>query len=115
MVVQPSLPGRAKWASDLIERLEDSQRGIVRGIKTTGDMVLQKKPVDLWLDKVVPGLALGVGLLLLVALTMPLPRSRRPGCLYPPFLLRPPVLSPSQGRRRYVTPRRAATPLWRPP
>jgi len=53
MVVQPSLPGRAKWASDLIERLEDSQRGIVRGIKTTGDMVLQKKPVDLWLDKVV--------------------------------------------------------------
>ena len=41
MVVQPSLPGRAKWASDLIERLEDSQRGIVRGIKTTGDMDLE--------------------------------------------------------------------------
>ena len=79
MVVQPSLPGRAKWASDLIERLEHSQRGIVRGIKTTGDMVLQKKPVDTLLDKLVPGLALGVGLLLLVALTMPLPRSRRPG------------------------------------
>lgn len=77
MVVQPSLPGRAKWASDLIERLEHSQRGIVRGLKTTGDMVLQKKPVDRWL--LVPGLALGVGLLLLVALTMPLPRSRRPG------------------------------------
>jgi len=78
MVVQPSLPGRAKWASDLIERLEHSQRGIVRGM-TTGDMVLQKKPVDRWLDKIVPGLALGVGLLVLVALTMPLPRSRRPG------------------------------------
>ena len=95
MVVQPSLPAsrRAKWASDLIERLDHSQRGIVRGIKTTvepqldllGDMVLdatgQKKPVDRWLDKLVPGLALGVGLLLLVALTMPLPRSRRPGWL----------------------------------
>ena len=93
VVVRPSLPAsrRAKWASDLIERLDHSQRGIVRGIKTTvepqldllGDMVLdatgQKKPVDRWLDKLVPGLALGVGLLLLVALTMPLPRSRRPG------------------------------------
>ena len=93
VVARPPLPAsrRAKWASDLIERLDHSQRGIVRGIKTTvepqldllGDMVLdatgQKKPVDRWLDKLVPGLALGVGLLLLVALTMPLPRSRRPG------------------------------------
>ena len=93
VVAGPPLPAsrRAKWASDLIERLDHSQRGIVRGIKTTvepqldllGDMVLdatgQKKPVDRWLDKLVPGLALGVGLLLLVALTMPLPRSRRPG------------------------------------
>ena len=53
--------------------------GIDARLKTTGDMVLQKKPVDRWLDKIVPGLALGVGLLVLVALTMPLPRSRRPG------------------------------------
>lgn len=48
-----------------------------------GDMVLdatgQKRPVDRWLDKVVPGFALGVGLLLLIALTMPQPRSRRTG------------------------------------
>ena len=65
MVARPPLPAsrRAKWASDLIERLDHSQRGIVRGIKTTvepqldllGDMVLdatgQKKPVDRWLDK----------------------------------------------------------------
>ena len=88
MVVQPSLvpvqaSRRAKWASDLIERLERGidQRGIdPSSMPSKLDAIVRGSIKTTWhRSKLVQSLALGVGILLLVALTMPLPRSRHTG------------------------------------